>query len=92
MKTNIYESLEKEIMKSNLSEAEKNKHLSKLLKARGQKINILLTGATGSVQSSIINSLFDTSVAKVGVGVEPETADIECYQLDIGAVKAFCRC
>ncbi len=57
MKTNIYESLEKEIMKSNLSEAEKNKHLSKLLKARGQKINILLTGATGSVKSSIINSL-----------------------------------
>ena len=82
MKTNIYESLEKEIMKSNLSEAEKNKHLSKLLKARGQKINILLTGATGSGKSSTINSLFDTTVAKVGVGVEPETADIECYQLD----------
>ena len=82
MKTNIYESLEKEIMKSNLSESEKNKHLSKLLKARGQKINILLTGATVSGKSSTINSLFDTSVAKVGVGVEPETVDIECYQLD----------
>ena len=51
MKTSIYETLEKEIMKSDLSEAEKNKHLSKLLKARGQKINILLTGATGSGKS-----------------------------------------
>ena len=82
MKTNIYETLEKETMQSDLPEAEKNKQLSRLLKARGQKINILLTGATGSGKSSTINSLFDTSVAKVGVGVAPETDDIECYRLD----------
>lgn len=82
MKTNIYETLEKEIMQSDLPDAEKNKQLSRLLKARGQKINILLTGATGSGKSSTINSLFDTSVAKVGVGVAPETDDIECYRLD----------
>lgn len=69
MKTNIYETLEKEIMQSDLPEAEKNKQLSRLLKARRQKINILLTGATGSGKSSTINSLFDTSVAKVGGGV-----------------------
>ena len=57
MKTNIYETLEKETMQSDLPEAEKNKQLSRLLKA------------TGSGKSSTINSLFDTSVAKVGVGV-----------------------
>jgi len=78
----IYELLEKEIMESELSEAEKNKKLSKLLKARGQKINLMLVGATGSGKSSTINSLFNTSVAKVGIGVDPETADIECYQME----------
>lgn len=78
----IYELLEKEIMDSELSEAEKNKKLSKLLKARGQKINLMLVGATGSGKSSTINSLFNTSVAKVGIGVDPETADIECYQME----------
>ena len=72
----IYELLEKEIMDSDLSDAEKNKKLSKLLKARGQKINLMLVGATGSGKSSTINSLFNTSVAKVGVGVDPETANI----------------
>lgn len=82
MKTNIYELLEKEIMSSDVSEEEKNRQLSKLLKARGQKINLMLVGATGSGKSSTINSLFNTSVAKVGVGVDPETKDIECYQME----------
>lgn len=81
-KTSVYELLENEIMNSDMSEAEKNKKLSKLLKARGQKINLMLVGATGSGKSSTINSLFNTSVAKVGVGVAPETANIECYQLE----------
>lgn len=82
MKTNIYELLEKEIMSSDVTEEEKNRQLSKLLKARGQKINLMLVGATGSGKSSTINSLFNTSVAKVGVGVDPETKDIECYQME----------
>ena len=82
MTTNIYELLEKEISKSELSDSEKNAKLSKLLKARGQKINIMLVGATGSGKSSTINSLFNTSVAKVGIGVDPETTDISCYELE----------
>lgn len=78
----IYDKLEREIMQSALTEAEKNKQLSRLLKARGQRINLLLVGATGSGKSSTINSLFNTSVAKVGVGVDPETDCITCYQLE----------
>lgn len=68
MKTNIYELLEKEIMSSDMSEEEKNRQLSKLLNARGQKINLMLVGATGSGKSSTINSLFNTSVAKAENG------------------------
>ena len=82
MATNIYELLEKEISESELSDSEKNKKLSKLLKARGQKITIMLVGATGSGKSSTVNSLFNTSVAKVGIGVDPETTDISCYELE----------
>lgn len=82
MKTTIYQLLEKEILKTDLPEEEKNKQLSKLADAKEQKINLLLVGATGSGKSSTINSLFNTSVAKVGIGVNPETADISCYELD----------
>lgn len=81
-KISIYDLLEKEIMNSELSENEKNKKLSKLIKARGEKINLMLVGATGSGKSSTINSLFNTDIAKVGVGVNPETNSIECYQLE----------
>lgn len=33
----------------------------------------MITGATGSGKSSTINALFNMEVAKVGVGVNPET-------------------
>ena len=42
----------------------------------------MVTGATGCGKSSTINALFDTEVAKVGVGVDPETMEIEKYELD----------
>ena len=35
----------------------------------------MITGATGSGKSSTINALFNMEVAKVGVGVNPETMD-----------------
>ncbi len=47
-----------------------------------QKINILITGATGCGKSSTINALFNTEKAKIGVGADPETMDIEKYELD----------
>lgn len=79
---NIYDILETEIADSDASAEEKNKALSKLLKARGQKINLMLVGATGCGKSSTINSIFNTKLAKVGIGVDSETKDIECYQLE----------
>ena len=47
-----------------------------------QKINLMITGATGCGKSSTINALFNTEVARVGVGVDPETMDITKYDLD----------
>lgn len=78
----IYDLLEEEIMSADIPDAEKTKKLSHLLKIRGKKVNIMLTGATGSGKSSTINALFNMDVAKVGVGVDPETDIISRYRLD----------
>lgn len=78
----IYDLLEEDIMSSDIDDGEKTKRLSRLLKIRGKKVNIMLTGATGSGKSSTINALFHMEVAKVGVGVDPETTCIDKYELD----------
>jgi len=41
----------------------------------------MLVGATGAGKSSTINALFNMSVARVGIGVDPETKDIQKYEL-----------
>lgn len=79
---NIFQSLEKDIYESHLSENEKQKMFKNIMKLKNEKVNILITGATGCGKSSTINAMFNTEVAKVGVGVDPETMDIQKYDLD----------
>ena len=79
---NILEAMETDIMNANIPEAERTKLMKNLLQLKHQKINLMITGATGSGKSSTINALFNTEVAKVGVGVDPETMDITKYDLD----------
>ena len=76
------EAMESDIMNANIPETERNKLLKNFLQIKEQKINIMITGATGCGKSSTINALFNTEVAKVGVGVDPETMDITRYDLD----------
>jgi len=78
---NIFDSLQEEIMNSNLPDDEKNRRLSLMLKASSRRVNIMLIGAAGAGKSSTINALFDMSVAKVGIGVDPETKEIVKYDL-----------
>lgn len=79
---NIFNSLQNDIMNSDIDELNKNKILKNIMKLKEQKINIMITGATGCGKSSTINAMFDTEIAKVGVGVDPETMEIEKYELD----------
>ncbi len=81
-KRSIYDLLEEEIMSSNISAELKAKQISRLLKVRGQKVNLMLVGATGSGKSSTVNAIFDMEVAKVGTDVDPETDEITKYELD----------
>lgn len=82
MKRNIYEELQKDIMNADMKEEDRKRMLKHVMRLKEQKINIMVTGATGCGKSSTINALFDTEVSKVGVGVAPETTDIEKYELD----------
>jgi len=78
---NIYEQMEKDIYNANIGEVEKSKLLKNLIQLKEKKINIMITGATGCGKSSTINALFNSEVAKVGVGVDPETMEIVKYEL-----------
>ena len=55
-------------MNADINENEKSKLLKNVMRLKDNKINIMITGATGCGKSSTINALFDTEVAKVGVG------------------------
>lgn len=71
-----------EIQGMNISEEDKKKIQENLLKLKGEKINLMVTGATGCGKSSTINALFGEEVAKVGISVGPETMRITKYELD----------
>ena len=77
----IYEEMENDIYNANLEETEKNKLIKNLFQLKEKRINIMITGATGCGKSSTINALFNSEVAKVGVGVDPETMEIVKYEL-----------
>lgn len=76
------EAMESDIMNADIPDVEKNKLMKNFLKLKEQKINLMITGATGCGKSSTINALFNAEKAKVGVGVDPETMDIQKYELE----------
>jgi len=79
----IFEVLEKDITNSkDIDELTKSKLLKNVLALKSQKLNIMITGATGAGKSSTINALFNTNIAKVGAGVDPETMDVTRYELN----------
>ena len=81
MKNNVYNDFENKINSMNIPEGVRARLEQSLILMREQKLNILITGATGCGKSSTINAMFGEEVAKVGVGVDPETMDIKKYPL-----------
>lgn len=86
--TNIFVNLAEEINKStDLTEADKQRMIAHIMSAKDEPVNLLITGPTGCGKSSTINAMFNMEVAKVGVGVDPETMDISEYKL--GNLRIF---
>ncbi len=80
---NIFKTMEDDLHNAmNLDDRTKKKIFENILSLKTQELNIMITGATGCGKSSTINALFNTDVAKVGVGVDPETMDIQKYELN----------
>ena len=82
MKRDLLKEFESIIMKQKLNENVKQKLLGNLLRLKKQKVNLMVTGATGCGKSSTINALFGVEVAKVGTSVDPETMDLDSYSLN----------
>lgn len=83
MSSNVFDEFITRITKNNdLTEKDRAIVLKNLSLLKDTKVNILITGATGCGKSSTINALFDADKAKVGKGVDPETMDIQKYELD----------
>ncbi|MDY3669064.1 MAG: GTPase [Campylobacter sp.] len=82
MSSNELENKAQEIFSNqNSSSNDMKEFIEMILKRQNQKINIMVTGATGCGKSSTINALFGSEVAKVGVTPNPETMDISQYIL-----------
>lgn len=81
-KKKFFEIMEEDIMNADILDSEKSKLMKNFLHLKEQKINLMITGATGCGKSSTINALFNTEIAPVGTGVDPETMDIQKYELD----------
>jgi len=78
---NILDRMEENIDKTDINETEKNELKKNFLHLKEQKLNLMITGATGAGKSSTINALFNMEVAKVGVTSDPETMEITNYTL-----------
>lgn len=74
--------LRKIIQNSDMSDKDKAQMIQNIMQIENQKINLLITGATGCGKSSTINALFGSEVAKVGCTPDPETIEIERYNLN----------
>lgn len=79
---NFFEVMQHDIMAADIPEEEKQKLLSNYLMLKDKKVNLLITGATGCGKSSTINALFGCEKAKVGVGVAPQTMEIEKFEME----------
>jgi len=83
MKINsVFKQMEEAIQSLEIEDNDKQQLYNNILKLKNEKVNLMITGATGCGKSSTINAMFNTNVATVGIGVDPETMHIQKYELE----------
>lgn len=55
---------------------------TKLRQACFHPLDVMVTGVTGAGKSTTLNYFFQKTVAKVGDGVDPETMELDAYELN----------
>lgn len=79
----LWDSIQKAIFDdAELTAADRHVMLGNLNRLRQSKVNVLVTGATGSGKSSTINALFGEEKADAKSSNDPLTQDVRCYTLD----------
>jgi predicted GTPase len=78
----VFKKIEDSIDSLKIDESEKKAFYANVLRLKKQKINLMITGGTGCGKSSTINAMFNSGVAKIGTGVDPETMSIQKYEMD----------
>lgn|SRR5574344_667586 len=53
-----------------------------LRKMQIRPLDVMVTGVTGAGKSTTLNAFFQRTVAKVGDGVDPETMELDAYELN----------
>ncbi len=83
MNNRILDNITIGIENSDFNRAEdKENIISHIERLKKEKLNVMFVGATGVGKSSTINAIFNTEIAKAGVNVDPETANIQKYEID----------
>lgn len=59
----------------------------KLAAAGFRPLDVMLIGATGAGKSSTLNALFESGIAQVGHHFEPQTMNIDSYELCQGYIR-----
>lgn len=56
--------------------------LANLSRMKIRPLDVMVTGVTGGGKSTTLNAFFQSTVAKVGDGVDPETMELDAYALN----------
>lgn len=56
--------------------------LANLNRIKIRPLDVMVTGVTGAGKSTTLNAFFQSTVAKVGDGVDPETMELDAYALN----------
>lgn len=59
-----------------------NDILANLTQIKIRPLDVMVTGVTGAGKSTTLNAFFQSTVAKVGDGVDPETMELDAYTLN----------